>query len=59
MDGVHAVVKMRNLESWEPNIELANEDGSDEQNVALVGHDVKDWAFQFYSLHCLKLIYTL
>lgn len=39
-------------------MELANEDRNDEQNVALVRHNVKNWAFQFYSLHHLKLIYT-
>lgn len=40
-------------------MELANEDGKDELNVALGGWDVKGLSFQFYNLDCLKLIYTL
>lgn len=40
-------------------MELANEDGNDELNVALGRHDVKHLAFQLYSLDCVKLIYTL
>lgn len=40
-------------------MELANEDGNDELNVALGRHDVKHLAFQLYSLGCVKLIYTL
>lgn len=53
------VMKMRNLESKSQHMELANEDGNDALNVALGRHDVKDLAFQFYNLDCLKLIYTL
>lgn len=41
------------------HMELANEDGKDELNVALGGWDVKGLSFQFYNLDCLKLIYTL
>lgn len=40
-------------------MELANEDGNDELNVALGRHDVKHLAFHLYSLDCVKLIYTL
>lgn len=50
------VVKTRNVESESQHMELANEDGNDELNVALGRHDVKDLAFQFYNLDCLKLI---
>lgn len=40
-------------------MEPANKEGNNELNFALGRHDVKDLAFQFYNLDCLKLIYTL
>lgn len=59
MDVAHEGEKMRILESESLHMEPANEDGNNELNVALRRHDVKDLAFHFYSVGCLKLIYTL
>lgn len=53
------MVNVRNLESESQHMELRNEDGNDELNVAFGRHDVKHLAFQLYSLDCVKLIYTL
>lgn len=59
VDVAREVVKMRNLGSKSQHMEPANENGNDKLNVALGRHDVKDLAFQFYNLDCLKLIYSL
>lgn len=59
IDVAREVVNVRNLGSESQHMELANEDGNDELNVALGRHDVKHLAFQLYSLDCVKLIYTL
>lgn len=59
IDAAREVVNMRNLGSESQHMELANEDGNDELNVALGRHDVKHLAFQLYSLDCVKLIYML